>query len=181
MPEEKHEELEKFRQVCKSMTNHKKLKVALFPCKVNPPHIGHIITLLRIKEDYNKIIIDILDADLLISAKEAIFMLKEILDNFPDKFEYRTHKISYTKIRNLSKFPKCDVVVTGNKKLYKNLGKLGANVRLVDRVPVYRSRYIREAYIKGLKSKNKKTFSLDSIKNKINSIKKVTTKVNGRN
>ena len=160
------------------MTNKRKYKVALFPCKANPPHVGHIISLLRIKKDYDKIIIDILDKDQLIPVKKSISDLKEIFDNFPGKFDYSTHKISYTKTKSLDNVPKCDVIVTGNRKVARKFEKLGANVRVIDRVPVYRGRYIREAYIKGLKSSKKRSFSFEMMKKKLFIFRNRITKIN---
>jgi nicotinamide mononucleotide adenylyltransferase len=142
------------------MMKNKKIKIALFPCKANPPHIGHIITLLRIKDDYDKIIIDLLDVDLHIKPKKSITIFKQILDHFPNKFEYNIHKVSYTKTKIFDDIPNCDVIVTGNKKVYKNMKKNGLNVKLLERVPIYKGRYIREAYLRGLKiQKYKKLFS----------------------
>ena len=51
-------------------------KIALFPCKANPPHLGHILTLLKYKDKYDKIIIDILDVDIAISVDDSIKLLK---------------------------------------------------------------------------------------------------------
>ena len=99
--------------------------IALFPCKAAPPHIGHIITLLKIKDDYEKIIIDILDTDLLISAEESKHILKQILDHFPGKFLFKTHKESYMTVKKFSELPIFDIIITGNKRVYKNMKKNG--------------------------------------------------------
>jgi len=37
------------------------MKNVLFPGKFQPPHLGHIITIMRLRKDYNKIIIGITD------------------------------------------------------------------------------------------------------------------------
>ena len=53
-------------------------------------------------------------------------------------------------------------------------------VKLIQRTPVYRGKFIRKAYIKGLKHDNKKNFSFLNSSNKdikpIRSIKKMTQK-----
>ena len=123
--------------------------IALFPCKANPPHIGHIVTLLRIKDDYDKIIIDLLDTDLLISAEESISILRKVLDHFSGKFEYWTHEDSYATLNEFDNLPEFDVVVTGNKKIYENMKKNGFEVKFIERTPSFYGEFIREAYLKG--------------------------------
>ena len=130
--------------------------IALFPCKANPPHLGHIITLLKIKDDYDKIIVDLLDADLLISAEESIEILKQVFDYFPEKFIFTTHKESYGAMKDFSNLPSFDIVVTGNEKIYKNMQKNGFKIRIIERIPSYYGEYIREAYLKGKELENKK-------------------------
>jgi len=120
---------------------------AVFPCKINPPHLGHIITLLKIKDDYDVIIVDVLDIDLIMSAVESINLIKKVLDFFPNKFEYKTHKVSYA--LESSGLLKDNVIITGNKKVYKKLKDEGFEVRFIDRTPIFRGEYIREAYLKG--------------------------------
>ena len=129
--------------------------IALFPCKANPPHIGHIITLLKIKDDYDRIIVDLLDTDLLISTEESIEILKNVLDFFPDKFSFTTHKDSYASIENFDNLPKFDVVVSGNEKVCKNMKRNGFEVRFIERIPSFYGEYIREAYLKGKKLEKK--------------------------
>lgn len=130
------------------MKKERENKIALFPCKANPPHIGHITTLLRIKDDYDKIIIDILNANRIISTTDAIKIFKKILDNFPNKFEYATHETSYTiSMKTLPLFFLCefDTVVSGNKKIIEIFNKHGFETRYIERTPFYCGRTIREA------------------------------------
>jgi nicotinamide mononucleotide adenylyltransferase len=126
--------------------------IALFPCKLDPPHLGHVITLLNIKDDYEKIIIDILDhgEERLISPKEAISTIDQVLKHFPGKFEYRTHRQSYTLPCKFKDLPNFDVVVSGNQVLLDNMHRHGYATRHTKRTPVYQARFIREAYRIGL-------------------------------
>lgn len=152
--------------------NQKKQKVALFPCKANPPHLGHILTLLKLKDDYDKIIIDVLDVKLLISADESIVILKKILNYIPGKFEYNKHKRSYI-YEYPEKIPKCDEVVTGNIKLYNKMIKQGINVRLIERTPIYKGELIRKAYNKKSLFKNSKDNSFKIKRNKKTMLEKI--------
>ena len=119
--------------------------VALFPVKANPPHLGHILTLLRIKDDYDKIIISVLDVNLFITPKEVIKIFKKVFDHFPNKFHYFIHQYSFTTKTEFDYLPPYDIIVTANKKVYDNVKKHGINVKLIERTPYYRGEDIRKA------------------------------------
>jgi len=130
--------------------------IALFPARMNPPHLGHIITLLNIKNDYDKIIVALTDDDFdgakptVISTDKKIFTLNEVLKHFP-KYEIVTYEEPFRTRKTFDDLPKFDVVITGSKKVYDAVVKHGLKARLIERTPVYRGTHIREAYQKGLK------------------------------
>lgn len=119
--------------------------IAFFPVKANPPHLGHILTLLRIKDDYRKIMISVLDVNLFITSKEIIEILKFILNNYPNKFYFNIHKESFITRTNFDELPfdREDIIVTGNKKVYDNVKKYGLKAKLIARIPYYKSADIR--------------------------------------
>ena len=127
------------------------MTIALFPCKINPPHIGHIITLLQLMKDYDHIIIDILDCDILIPAEQAISILRKVLDFFPGKFSYIVHKQSYGTATDFQHLPDFDEVVSGNESICDNMKKNHFQVRFIPRTEGYRGEYIREAFLKAKK------------------------------
>ena len=130
--------------------------IALFPGRMNPPHLGHIITLLKIKDDYDKIIVALTNENYngkkinVISMDEKIFILNEVLKHFP-KFEIVSYNEPFRTRTNFCEFPKFDVVLTGNKGVYDNVIKQGLKAIFVDRTPIYRGEYIIEAYLKGIR------------------------------
>ena len=103
---------------------------------------------MRIKDDYTKIIVDVFDTDLIILTDEAISILKEILDLFPNKYEFTTHDESYTKTNDFSHLPKIDEIVSANEKVCNNMKKHGFKVRKIKRYKFYRSSLMREAFKK---------------------------------
>ncbi len=120
---------------------NRKLK-AFFPVKANPPHIGHILTLLRIKNDYEEIMISVLDINLVISPEYIIEILRTILNNkcYPNKFHFNIHRESFTTRTNFDNLPfnpKKDIIVTGNKKVYDNVKKYKQKARLIKRTPYF--------------------------------------------
>ncbi|MDD3493461.1 MAG: hypothetical protein PHU95_02800 [Candidatus Thermoplasmatota archaeon] len=126
--------------------------IALFPCKLDPPHLGHVVTLLDIKDDYDTIILDVLDGgpERLITVEEAVSLIHRVLRHFPGKYEYRVHKKSYASTGGFCDLPNFDVVVSGNQALLDNMREQGYKTRYVERVPVYRGEFMREAYRHGL-------------------------------
>ena len=130
--------------------------IALFPARMNPPHLGHIITLLNIMDDYEKVIVALTNEDFggkkpnVISMDEKIFTLNEVLKHFP-KFEIVSYEEPFRTRKTFSEFPTFDVVLTGNKGVYDNVIKHGLKAKFVDRTPIYRGEYIRDAYLRGKK------------------------------
>lgn len=137
--------------------------IAIHPVRANPPHLGHIITLLRIKNDYDKIIVAVSDNTYdgkkpqIIPQEEVKFILNEVFKHFP-KYEVILSKERFITRTNFADLPKFDIVVTGNKAVYDNMIKNNINVRFIKRTPIYRSRFIRESYERGMKYE-KRNFS----------------------
>lgn len=112
------------------------MTVALFVGKFQPPHIGHVMTIVRIYGDYEKIIIGVADFDSFFHPK--IFDASDIVKVFQHVFKYMnkievvTYKQSLMTLVDLSQFPRFDEVVTGNRELIKAL-KGSVEVRYISR------------------------------------------------
>lgn len=120
-------------------------KIALFPCKLDPPHVGHVLTLIKISNDYEKIIVDIYENDnKLLDLQERIDIISPILDLLDCEISYNIHETSYSK--DISNHPVCDTVVSGNKKILSNFSKHGVPTRKIDESLFYRSSIIKKAY-----------------------------------
>lgn len=119
--------------------------IALFPVKANPPHLGHILTLLRLKDRYRKIMISILDVNLFIEPKEIIEILDKVLKYFPQKFYYNIHRqsLSNSDFKELTDKLDFDVVVSGNRKVLDNAIKCGLKADFIERTPYYKGEDIR--------------------------------------
>jgi len=90
-------------------------KIAFFPGKFQPPHIGHVITMSKIKHDYKKVLIGITeDEPRVMTPEEVANVFKKI---FPE-FDYtiipgRLTEYCKTDIAE-SHIPEFDVLLTGN-------------------------------------------------------------------
>jgi phosphopantetheine adenylyltransferase len=117
---------------------------------MNPPHLGHILTLLKIKDDYDKIIVALSDYDF-DGAKPSVMQMSErkrivhsVLKYFP-QFEIIDFKGAFRKRTDFSDLPKFDIVVTASKGVYDNVLKQGLKAILIERTPFYRGEDIRRA------------------------------------
>jgi len=132
------------------------MTTAIFPVRANPPHLGHVISLLKIKDDYDKIIIAISDNTYdgikpqIIPVEEVRIILNEIFKHYPNKYEIVMSKERFISRKTFDDLPSFDVVVTGNVLSYENMKKQGKKVRFLERTPIYRGSFMREAYIKGM-------------------------------
>lgn len=88
--------------------------IAFFPGKFQPPHLGHVVSVIRLYKKYDKILIGITeDEPSVISRQEARNIFEEVFQYLP-KVEVRLIKgvlLSYLSREGLPKF---DVLLTGN-------------------------------------------------------------------
>jgi len=130
--------------------------IAIFPVRANPPHLGHVISLLKIKDEYDKIIIAVSNntydgkKPMLIPREEIINILNEVFKHFPDKYQIIKSEERFITRKKFDDLPKFDIVVTGNERAYLNMKRNGINVRYLERTPIYRGTFIREAYKRGM-------------------------------
>ena len=92
-------------------------KVAFFPGKFHPPHIGHIQTILNIIPNYKKVIIGIsqdVPKDNIITDTNAIeLMLKKFFKSFNNIEVFSFSGILVEK-EDINDLPKFDVIISGN-------------------------------------------------------------------
>jgi len=116
---------------------------AIFPMKGQPPHIGHILTLVRIYDDYDKIILHIVDnpgkhykdEDFIIPPEEVAAIFREVFKYMP-KIEVVVGKKHLRDRTSFDDLPPFDVIVTGNRDFIKEM-KGEKPVRFVPRSKIY--------------------------------------------
>ena len=102
------------------------MTIAFFPGKFQPPHIGHIMTVMNIYEKYDKIIIGITkDVPQVLSQIEIKTIFESIFGPLPKiKIELVSGVITGNEnIKNI--LPAFDILVSGNDKVIKHVTKLG--------------------------------------------------------
>ena len=125
------------------------MKMAVFPCKMNPIHVGHLVQIRRLIDRYDLVCIDILnDERFMSSIDETKDIIHEIFKYTIHKIIFKDHFLSYVNTIPEHDFPYDDVVyVTGNNDVYDNLLKNGFNVKKIKRFSFYRSSIIRNMMV----------------------------------
>ena len=107
--------------------------IALFPGKFQPPHIGHVISIIRIYEKYTKIIIGITeDGPIVMEQQKRVEMMQEVF-KFMDKVEVIPLRGVIEEYVDNSLFPEFDICLSGNKKVVEKIRFLGMNAEFLDR------------------------------------------------
>ena len=115
------------------MMQEKPKSVAFFPGKFQPVHIGHITSIMKIYEDYEKIIIGITsDSPNVLSLQKRKEVFQSVLSRF-DKFEYVFFDTALIDIKDKTILPKFDVCVSGNQKVLDFMKKNNFKTRLLKR------------------------------------------------
>ena len=115
------------------MMQEKPKSVAFFPGKFQPVHMGHITSIMKIFEDYEKIIIGITsDSPNVLSLQKRKEVFQSVLSRF-DKFEYVFFDTALIDIKDKTILPKFDVCVSGNQKVIDFMKKNNFKTRLLKR------------------------------------------------
>ena len=115
------------------MMQEKPKSVAFFPGKFQPVHMGHITSIMKIFEDYEKIIIGITsDSPNVLSLQKRKEVFQSVLSRF-DKFEYVFFDTALIDIKDKTILPKFDVCVSGNQKVLDFMKKNNFKIRLLKR------------------------------------------------
>ena len=115
------------------MMRKKSKSVAFFPGKFQPVHMGHITSLMKIYNDYDKIIIGITsDSPIILSLQERREIFEKVLSKF-NKFKYVFFDTALVDIKDKAILPKFDVCVTGNLAVVDYMKKNNFKTRILSR------------------------------------------------
>ena len=115
------------------MMRKKSKSVAFFPGKFQPVHMGHITSLMKIYNDYDKIIIGITsDSPIILSLQERREIFEKVLSKF-NKFKYVFFDTALVDIKDKAILPKFDVCVTGNSAVVDYMKKNNFKTRILSR------------------------------------------------
>jgi len=109
------------------------MKNVLFPGKFQPPHLGHIITIMKLRKDYNKIIIGITEDKPEVmpqSKRKKIF--DDVFKGFID-VETVIIKGTIEGCSSLKNLPEFDVCISGNKNVIKKIREFGKEAKFIKR------------------------------------------------
>ena len=121
------------------------MSIAFFPGKFQPVHLGHIITIMDFYHKFEKIIIGITeDGPDFLSMEERINIFQRIFKHLP-KIMIVEVKGKITNSKDLSRLPKFDICLSGNRSVIKTLNELGFNTIYTKRTegPGFSGRAIR--------------------------------------
>lgn len=110
------------------------MTVAIFPGRFQPPHLGHVLTLMRMYPLYSEIIIAV-STYTYGGTKKHVMRQREVKDILEKVFKhlpkYRVIIIGkgFLERDNYDDLPKFDVVVSGNMQLINKLEKLNIKTR----------------------------------------------------
>ena len=115
------------------MMEKKSNSVAFFPGKFQPVHMGHITSIMKIFDDYEKIIIGITsDSPSILSFDERKNIFESVLSKFK-KIEYVFFDTALVEIKDKTVLPQFDVCVSGNQKVLNFMKKYNFKTRLLKR------------------------------------------------
>lgn len=103
--------------------------IALFPGRFQPPHIGHILTLVRLCSLYDKIIVAVStytfggEKPHIIEPDESVKVLKEIFELLP-KLEIIGPIPGFLEREDLNDYPYFDEVISGDPLVIQHARKL---------------------------------------------------------
>lgn len=114
------------------------LTVAIFPGRFQPPHLGQILTIMDIYDDYDRIILAV--TNYTYEGKKPHVLPQEVVQQVLEDVFVHLPKIKvvlteegFPVRKTFDDLPKFDIVVTGNRKTIKNMKSLGTPARYVPR------------------------------------------------
>jgi len=107
--------------------------IAFFPGKFQPPHLGHIITIMDLYDKYDKIIIAITDDVPRVSSSTERKSIFEHVFRHLEKVEVVLIPGVLTRYKTTTDLPHFDVCLSGNEDVIARMKKLGKKVTKVPR------------------------------------------------
>ena len=111
-------------------------KIAFFPGKFHPPHIGHIQTILNIIPKYRKVIIgvseDVPKEDVVTDPNDIILMLEDFFRSFKN-IEVCVIRGVLVEKENVIGLPKFDVLISGNPEVLAWAERYNIECRFIER------------------------------------------------
>lgn len=114
------------------------MTIAFFPGRFQPPHLGHVLTLMRIYPQYDRIVVGI--SEMTYGGRKkpvlSIRVVKEILENvfqYLPKFEVILSGESVITRETFDDLPKFDIIVNGNPITIHRLERIGVKCKFEPR------------------------------------------------
>lgn len=128
------------------------MTIALFPGRFQPPHLGHILTLMRIYPQYDKIYVGVSSNTFggsrirVLPLSKVKEILERVFQHLP-KIEVIFSGESMGIRETFDDLPKFDVIVEGNPRTIRRLQSIGVNAKFEPRTEGvgWRGTELREA------------------------------------
>lgn len=120
----------------------KGMTVAMFPVRGQPPHIGHILTLMKLYPLYDEIIIAVTSYTYegrkpqVLPPHEVVRVLEEVFKHLP-KYKVIYVDEGFNTRTSFADLPDFDVLVSGDWGLIRNTEKFGIKNIFVPRSTIY--------------------------------------------
>jgi len=109
------------------------MRIAFFPGKFQPPHIGHIETIMSLYDKYDKIIVGITeDIPHVIEQIEVKNRFSFIFKHLP-KFQFEIIEGILTESKSFDHLPSFDILLSGNEKVIQKAKLLGFKTKFIER------------------------------------------------
>jgi len=109
------------------------MTIALFPGKFQPPHLGHITTLMKLYPKYDKIIIGITQDKPEVLSQEKRKEIFEAVFQYLPKFKVVLIKGTIEGSNSSDNLPQFDICITGNKKVVEKIRSFGKKAEFIPR------------------------------------------------
>lgn len=113
----------------------KSRKIAFFPGKFHPPHLGHLNTLLDLSNEYSKLIVGVSEHqpnNIVTTVDNIIFTLKSLFRNYDNIEVVKITGVLIEK-NDTEGLPVFDVLLSGNESVLSWADKLGVPNKFVER------------------------------------------------